>query len=404
VVKKNTKLFIALPVLNEFDYIHEFIHCLEQQTFTNFEIYICVNQPDDWWDNPQKRYICFDNQKTLLFLENLKQFPIKIIDRSTKDKGWKGKHYGVGWARKTVMDAIDKVALDDDIIVSIDADTTFTGNYFEAIFESIRRKPEKVALSIPYYHKLTENETIDRLILRYEIYMRYYALNMWRINNPYKFTAIGSAIGLPVKSYRKVGGITPHKSGEDFYFLQKLSKIGEINQWCEEKIYPAARFSDRVIFGTGPAMIKGKAGDWSSYPIYNYHNFDKVKDTYIKFNELYEKDIKTPMDGFLREIFNEINLWDPLRRNYKTREHFALACQHKVDGLRILQFLKSEQKKVIEKDEDNLLGFLTNFYHENLKSNKIDVDRLDFDTSSIDFLNRIRDLLEKIEDIYRRNE
>ncbi len=91
------------------------------------------------------------------------------------------------------------------------------------------------------------------------------------------FTAIGSAMALPVKSYRAIGGMTPHKSGEDFYFLQKLRKFGKVLTWNKEKVYPEARYSDRVFFGTGPAMIKGRDGDWSSYPIYPFELFDEIK-------------------------------------------------------------------------------------------------------------------------------
>ena len=78
-----------------------------------------------------------------------------------------------------------------------------------------------IGLAVPYYHKLIGDAT-DRLILRYEIYMRCYLINLLRIQNPYAFTALGSAMAVTVRAYRKAGGLTPVKSGEDFYFLQNL--------------------------------------------------------------------------------------------------------------------------------------------------------------------------------------
>ncbi|MCK5839711.1 MAG: glycosyltransferase, partial [Bacteroidales bacterium] len=245
------KIYIALPVLDEYEYIRNFIQCLSNQTYTDFKLVVCVNQPDDWWEDPDKTDICIGNQKTIQYLSGITAFAVEIIDRSSKGNGWTGKQYGVGWARKTIMDEINLEAFNNDIIVSLDADTEFNPGYLKSIVETFTHNIDSTALAIPYYHKLTNDEHADRAILRYEIYMRYYAVNMLRIDNSYAFTAIGSAMAIPVKAYRAVGGITPHYSGEDFYFLQKLKKYGSILNWNDEWVYPAARFSDRVFFGTG---------------------------------------------------------------------------------------------------------------------------------------------------------
>jgi hypothetical protein len=67
-----------------------------------------------------------------------------------------------------------------------------------------------------------------------------------------------------------------------------------------------------------------------------------VNNTYEKFSELFENDIPTPMDEFLMKQFNSHDIWTTLRTNYKDRENFIKACKTKVDGLRILQFLKQK--------------------------------------------------------------
>ncbi len=397
------KIYIALPVLDEYEYIRNFIQCLSDQTYTDFKLFVCVNQPNDWWNDPNKTDVCLGNQKTLKYLTGITVFDIEVIDRSSKGNGWIGKQYGVGWARKTIMDAINNEAFKNDIIVSLDADTTFKPGYLSSIAEAFMHNTDPTALAVPYYHKLTNDDHANRAILRYEIYMRYYAANMLRIGNPYAFTAIGSAMAIPVRAYRAVGGITPHYSGEDFYFLQKLKKYGRILNWNNEWVYPAARFSDRVFFGTGPAMIKGKNGDWSSYPIYDYHFFDKVKQTYDLFQELYLTDIELPMGPFLYKTFRSKDIWDPLRKNYKTNDQFVKACQNKVDGLRILQFLKSEQKSVKQTNEENLLAWLFKFYDKKeLNKLAIDFNEVNFEKSSIDDLNKLRDFLMKIENEYRK--
>ncbi len=287
--KTGKQIFIAIPAINEMEWLPEFINCLNQQSFKQFKVVVGVNQPDDWWGKSEKVHICENNQKSIEYLKEVQNLELEILDNSSKGKGWVGKKSGVGWARKTIMDKIAKEANENDIMVTLDADTTFEPGYLQSIINTFLMYPKAVALSVPYYHKLTGKPEPDRAILRYEIYMRYYALNLWRINSPYNFTAIGSAMALPIKSYKAIGGITPHKSGEDFYFIQKLRKYGTVLTWNEEKVYPAARFSDRVGFGTGPAMIKGRAGDWDSYPIYPFNYFDEVKSTYDLFPVLFEE-------------------------------------------------------------------------------------------------------------------
>ncbi|MCX6233268.1 MAG: hypothetical protein NT175_00885 [Bacteroidetes bacterium] len=397
-------IYLALPVQDELEYIPVFIECLRKQTVADYELFVCVNQPDDWWDKPSKVAVCQNNQLTLELLSRQHDLPITIIDRCSKGKGWQGRHFGVGWARKTAMDVLNNKAEKNDIIVSIDADTTFSQNYLETIRENFIQNPWAVALSVPYYHNLTGDEITDRCILRYEIYMRYYALNMWRIMNPYRFTAIGSAMAVPVWAYRAIGGITPHKSGEDFYFLQKLRKHGEILHWNNERIYPDARFSDRVFFGTGPAMIRGREGDWSSYPVYDYRLFDEVEATFDMFPSLFEKDIDTPMTDFLQVVFKTNALWKPLRENYKTCGQFVKACNNKVDALRILQYLKAKQKDMQQCDEENLKAFIRKFYsHEHLMSWKINPDSIDFDQMGLTALNTLRDFLASHEDHCRQS-
>ncbi len=395
-----SKIYIALPVMDEPDYMSSVIKSVKKQTYKNYELFVCVNQPDDWWSQTEKINICENNLRSIEYLKSIREFPITIIDRCSKGNGWKGKKYGVGWARKTLMDAINKIADKNDIIISLDADTVFSENYFQSVINNFIQNPDAVALSVPYYHNLTNDETANRAILRYEIYIRYYSINLTKINNPYNFTALGSAIALPVWAYRGINGITPHKSGEDFYFLQKLRKFGEIILWNNEKVYPAARFSNRVFFGTGPAMIKGRSGDWSSYPVYYYSLFNDVGKTYDLFSSLFYNDIKTPMSDFLESQFN-LNLWKPIRENCKTEDKFIKACRNKVDGLRILQYLKSKQKEINLTDEECLMEFLKKFYKNQIKDLNVNFDKFSFQNSKIEELNEIRDFLINKEKEYK---
>ncbi len=397
------QIFIALPVLDEWENITNFIQNLRNQTYKKFVLYVCVNQPDNWWNIDEKKSVCERNMLTLNYLKTISDFKIQIIDKSTKGNGWQGKQSGVGWARKVLMDAINEIASENDIVISLDADTTFESDYFESIIHNFQSHQEIMAISVPYYHKLTANEAVDRAILRYEIYMRYYTINLWRIGSPFNFTALGSAIVFPIWAYRKIGGISPMKSGEDFYFLQKFCKTGRIVNWNSVKVYPAARFSDRVFFGTGPAMIKGNNGDWESYPIYHYTLFDKVRESYNLFDELFDNDIELPINEFITEQFKDKLWWHPLRKNFKTKDKFVKACYEKIDGLRLLQYLKTKQAMINKTDEVCLYEFFKKFYPEIIKQLNLDKS-FKFNELTVIELDKIRNTLMEIEEKYQKNE
>jgi len=386
-------LHIALPVLGEFVNLPAFFKYIKSQSFKNYKMYVCVNQYDSWWSNPDKKHYCIDNAQSLEFLKSQKNEKLVIIDRSTKGYGWPAKKGGVGWARKILMDKIS-TENKNDIIVSMDADTFYPDNYLFSISQHFNIYPEHHGISIPYFHKLIGDET-DKHILRYEIYMRYYALNMLRIQNPYNFTALGSALALPIWSYNKIGGMTPVKSGEDFYLLQKLVKNGKIGQWLETTAYPSSRFSDRVLFGTGPAVIKGAKGDWNSYPLYLSESFDLIKLTYNLFPELYKKDIETPMTDFLQKQLKVNELWEPLRKNYKDETNFIKACINKVDGLRILQFLRFQNSKLDRINNEQILkDYLLEYFADDIDSSLHNIlERLDFNSSTVNDLDYLRKYL-----------
>lgn len=395
------KIYIALPLMNEFENIPKLMQAILVQDYQNFELWVCVNQLESWWGDSEKISICENNKKSLEFLRNFDEFQVQIIDKSSKRNSWDAKNFGVGWARKTLMDAIVLKASENDIILTLDGDTTFSPSYLSSVLKTIETFPKAVALSVPYYHPLSADEGTDRNILRYEIYMRYYSLNLWRINNPYNFTALGSAIALPVWAYRRVRGITPHKSGEDFYFLLKLRKFGEIINWNPERVYPAARYSDRVFFGTGPAMIKGRSGDWSSYPFYDFELFDEVEKSFKSFSGLFYKDVDFPMKSFLSRQFKDEQWYLKLRKNNPSAERFVKACTDKVDALRILQFLKSSQKGRAGSDTEILIKFLKAFYPSESSINNF--ANFDFDHSPIKDLNLLRDFMLEKEEEYQKD-
>ncbi|MBN2238020.1 MAG: glycosyltransferase [Bacteroidales bacterium] len=397
------KIFVCLPILNEAENLPALLEALNKQSIRNFELVACINQPDEWWENKLTQEQCINNKQSIEIISNYKHFTTHVLDKSSRGKGWKGKQKGVGWARKIAMDYAANLGEPKDIIVSIDADTFYPENYLESVFKIFNSSNSPVGLANPYYHKLTNDSATNLAILRYEIYMRNYAINMLLIDNPYNFTALGSALATTVGVYIKIGGMSPKNSGEDFYFLQKLRKYGKIEQYNEVFVYPAARFSNRVNFGTGPAMIKGNNGDWSSYPIYSYDQFKQVKETYQMFPLLYSKTQETPMSIFLKKQLKRAEIWEPLRKNYKTNEQFVNACESLVDGLRILQFLKSQNTGSENEQTARLNGNLLYFNSLNKDySFKFETVGKEIDFSNSDYLQNLRDEMANFEYYLRK--
>jgi diguanylate cyclase (GGDEF)-like protein len=101
-----------------------------------------------------------DNQKALQYLQSLDAGqPLTVIDRSSPSKGWQGKQHGVGWARKMLYDAIAATHDNDELIVSLDADTEFSASYLETVCSAMNSAPHHSALCLPYYHLLSGDDT-----------------------------------------------------------------------------------------------------------------------------------------------------------------------------------------------------------------------------------------------------
>lgn len=338
--------------MDELDSLPALLEDIRRQRGVDYSVFVCVNQPDTWTsdDDMEHRRVSLSN---IALLETLRRFypEVQVMDRATPGRGMGEKEKGVGWARKCLFDSIVAMSGADEIIVSLDADTRISDNYLRRLLDTFCLHPDISALAVPYYHKLDVDEKKDRTLLRYECYMRHYLIEMMRIASPYAFTAIGSAMAFTARAYKRVGGMTPLQAGEDFYLMQKFAKKGHVHQWLEGcdspdmvdqiAVFPSGRCSTRVPFGTGPSVSMPLAVQAERYPFYASRLFDMVGDTYKLFPCLYEKDMETPMSDFLRRQLATDDIWGPMRNNFKKKELFIHACHERVDGLRILQFLKS---------------------------------------------------------------
>lgn len=194
------------------------------------------------------------------------------------------KWAGVGWARKIGMDHAVRQLINnsypDGIIVSFDADSTVLPNYLQTIEIAFCENPLfnffTVYFEHPYDgHQLSASNREG--IIRYELHMRYYRNAMQWSGYPHAIHTVGSSFALKATAYVKQGGMNRRKAGEDFYFLHKLVLLGQYGHINSTTVFPAARQSDRVPFGTGAAIKKWSEGISELKSTYSLEAFNNLK-------------------------------------------------------------------------------------------------------------------------------
>lgn len=432
------RFLVAVPAMDEPN-LPRMLSSLNDQTCLPEAVFVCINQPAAYYGDGSSEHarVCEVNEAAFRQLErmvagNRFSFPVVLIDRYSPGRAWDAKHYGVGWARKTAMDAALEYArsrpwpLERVLLACMDADTLYPEDYLECQAALFAACPEALALSNPYYHFLEEGLAGAKLLgwkagtvvagnvpsgmfpqetvlegisssgpahaglsdsvpdcsldvngagsdsekracamLHYEVYMRSYALNLMLVGHPYAFTAVGSSMSCTLEAYRKIGGISPFKSGEDFYFLQKMLKTGAVLRHSPALSHPSPRLSTRVFFGTGPALNKGVEGQWASYPIYPMSLFGRMQDAYEALPDLYDFLCGPEVpDGLCRPLARKFDFWGaafgsdwwkPIKAHCGGRKaQFVRACMEKFDALRSLQFLKASYVQDNRQDWLNL--------------------------------------------------
>ncbi|MDE5762768.1 MAG: glycosyltransferase family 2 protein [Bacteroidales bacterium] len=352
---------------------------LNRQTLKPRAVVVCVNQPEAYYHDGEAGHlrICACNKAVFEQVAEFQKqgkfgFEVVLIDCFSPGKAWDEKHIGVGWARRTALDVAAELAetaaprLAENfvpLLVCMDADTLYPDSYLQDLQRQFEAHPQAVAIANPYYHDLPADlpEKHAAALLHYECYMRAYALQMMRTEHPYAFTAVGSSMACTLTAYRRIGGISPVKSGEDFYFLQKLRKTGALLRHSESVSHPSCRLSTRVFFGTGPALNKGLENNWVSYPFYPLSLFRKMQDAYRALPRLFESGMPDPALDFWEEAFGR-DWWKKMRANAGGRpQQFIRTCLEKFDALRSLQFLKSSYAQNPESDWENLSELCDNF-------------------------------------------
>ncbi len=359
------KSIIVIPAIDEYENIKTLLASLIQNdkgffqsSFVLFVINHTVNSDAEVKQN---------NIKTIKYLRNIidkkdhedelsqavinSGLQIGLIDATSEGFELGDKEGGVGLARKIGMDeALKFFDYDYDsknILICLDADCTVSENYIS----TIRQTFDKTNINAGYVnfaHDKTDDEENYKAIINYEIFLRYYTLGLKYAKSPYAYHSIGSTMVCDVDSYIKIQGMNKRKAAEDFYFMEKLSKITEIKKIDGTTVYPSSRGSWRVPFGTGKRVTRFLEKVQNEYLLYAPESFTVLK----KWNEVFHSDkilsaeeylihagkISRSLQAFLVEKKFAVN-WNKILKNTNSTDQINKQKQLWFDGFKTLKLI-----------------------------------------------------------------
>jgi len=250
------------------------------------------------------------------------------------------KKQGVGLARKIGADSACRLynlgKLKSDWVFNSDADTVLPQTHFQ-----LPKRKNVSAFTHPFQHIGEDNDTLTATLI-YEKCLRYYKRQLALAGSPYAFYTLGSTTTFSVEHYTKVRGFPKRAGAEDFYMLNKLAKVGTIME-SGDKILITARLSDRVPFGTGPAVtnILEKCHNRDCIRYYAPEIFfelkrvlDAIQDIWVRRN--YE-DVLSPLAA---EALKEAKFDHFLQQRFKQDLSFEQFKKHFHDWFDAFQTLK----------------------------------------------------------------
>jgi hypothetical protein len=132
--------------------------------------------------------------------------------------------------------------------------------------------------------------------------MRYYRNALLFSGFTHSIYSIGSCFAVKAGAYVAQGGMNRRKAGEDFYFLHKMTMLGEIGEINSTTVYPSSRISTRVPFGTGPALEKYCKGDQSLEYSYSLKAFEILRSFFSVIEMFYKKEDKLLAEDFSKNV------------------------------------------------------------------------------------------------------
>lgn len=259
-VLADTRHVLAIPCYDE---ASDFLDRLVTTQFVQegaLLVAIVVNEPEGEPSDLNRQLLSIFDDQPLIW----QQGGMRLVESGAYDQKWlvidcchPGLPVGggVGTARKIAADVV--LALREQGKISVDwlhcsdADAHLPDNYFSALDDRCS------AAVFDFVHSIhPENVSITVATRVYETALRYYVAGLAWAGSPYAFHTIGSTLAVNLNYYPQVRGFPQRAAAEDFYLLNKLSKLAPIQRRTDVRVVLESRVSRRVPFGTGPEVAR----------------------------------------------------------------------------------------------------------------------------------------------------
>lgn len=361
---------IVIPALAEYANLSTTLKSLEQNPKNVLkQTLIIVNV-----NNRQEALEDFNNnQKTLHWLKMYTGIlNLLVLDYSSPGKEVPLKK-GVGFARKIACDIALTYLSSDGLLYNLDADTIVEPNYVSNVQEFFNTTTDCQAAYVSFKHQKTLDKKQNKAIEQYEQFLDYYFQGLTFAKSPYAYHTIGSTIICSVKAYKKVQGFDEKRqAGEDFYFMQKITKAGfNIHKIDSTKIYPSSRESHRVPFGTGKSITDLLMEKTVDLKTYHPECFNIVKNILSLAKEQIDENSslnlnqldKETQDFFMQRKFHEV--WKKLQANSKNAEMLLKKFHEWFDAFQTLKLIHYlSEKKYPKIPISEAITLLREYHHE----------------------------------------
>lgn len=277
---------------------------------------------------------------------------ILLVDRNSQDNQI-DRDYGVGLARKIGCDIALEYYTDGFIkqpwIYSTDADVVLPKTYFS---QSIKASDKNSAIVLDFEH-ISDDDKLNGLQFYYDFKLRYYRAGIAYAGSAYDYIPLGSTLIVNMECYAQVRGFPKRNAGEDFYLLNKLSKVKPIKYLVDGLVVKIkSRFSDRVPFGTGPALIQ--INELSSVDDYKYYHprcFKYLKKWIQFLNNRWTKGgliVEKPSDKILLELyvyFGCKGLFEKAAKQISSQARWQQFIHQWFDAFKVLKMVHFLDKK-----------------------------------------------------------